>query len=123
MRFNVSVHPARIGLEVRAILRRGNLKRLLGGHSEPQNPLLAVMLQKAVAKNLGNFAGGEAPHHVHLPQTVLRGDIPLGKKQIVQIGRLDRGYAVPVANDRDPGGEARNFQLPSNWGRAERAME
>ena len=85
--------------------------------------MLAVVLEKVVAKNLGNFAGGEAPHHVHLPQAVLRGHISLGKKKIVEIRGLNGGHAVSVTNDCDPGGEAGNLHVPSSWGRAERAME
>ncbi len=116
MRFNVGVHPTRVGLEVGAILRRGDLKRLLGGDSESQNSLLAVVLEKGIAQNLGNFAGGEAPHHVHLPQTVLRGHVPLGKKKIVEICRFNRGYAVSVAHDRHPGGEAGHFDVSVQLG-------
>ena len=116
MRFDVSVHSPRIGFEVRAILCRGNLERFLRRHPQPQNPLLAVVLEKVIAKNLGNFAGGESPHHVHLPQTVLRGDIPLSKKEVVEICGLDRGYAVSVTNDRDPGGEAGNLHVSVQLG-------
>jgi hypothetical protein len=79
MRFDVSVHSPRIRLEVRAILCWGNLKRFLRRHLQPQNPLLTIMLEKGIAQNLGNFAGGEAPHHVHLPQAVLRSDVSLRK--------------------------------------------
>ena len=125
MRFDERVHPACIGFEVSAILRGGNLKRLLRGHSQAKNPLLAVVLEKGIAKKFGHFAGGEAPHHVHLPQTILRGHISLRKKEVVEICGLDCGYAMTVANDSDPGGEARNFQasVQLGQGRARHGIE
>ena len=116
MRFDISVYAPRIGLEVSAILRRRNLNRLPGGHSEPQNPLLPVVLEKFVAQNLGDFAGCESPHHVHLPQAVLRSHKSLRKKKIVKTGSINRRHAVLIADHRDSGGETGNLQGPVQLG-------
>ncbi len=125
MRCDECVHPTRIIFEVSAILRRRNLQRFLRGHLQPQNSLLTVVLEEGIAQNLGNFAGGEAPHHVHLPQTVLRCDIPLRKKEVVEICGLDGGHAVSVTNDCDPGGETGNLQpsVQLGQGRARHRIE
>ncbi len=91
VRLDVGIHATRIGLKVRAILRRSNLQRFLGGYSDPKNSLLAIMLKKIPSEDFRNLTGGEAPHNVHLPQTVLRGYISLGKEEILEAGRVDGG--------------------------------
>ena len=67
MRFDERVHSPSVSLEMRAILWRGNLERLASSDSKPQNSLLAVVLDKLAAQNLGNFSGGESSHDIHLP--------------------------------------------------------
>jgi hypothetical protein len=46
----------------------------------PQNSLLAVHLHRVFADDFRKFSGSGAPQHVHLPQPVLRGHIPLRKE-------------------------------------------
>ncbi len=93
-----------------ASLPRGNFNCLAGRYSEPQDPLLPVVRKKLVPQNLGNFAGGEAPHYVHLPQAVLRSHKSLRKEEIVEIRGLNRGHAVLIPNHGDFGGQTRDLQ-------------
>ena len=58
------------------------------------------------AEEFGEFAGGVAAQHIHLPEAVLSGDVALGEEQIVDVGCLDVGYAVGVAADGDGCGES-----------------
>ena len=68
---------------------------------ELQNPLHLVVLEERGAQNLRQLAVGIAPEGVHLPQTILGGHIALGHEEIVLCGRLNVGYSMSVAANRD----------------------
>src|SRR5258708_14027396 len=67
--------------------------------AKPKNSLLAIDLQRIFPENLGEFSRGEAPHDVHLPQPVLRRDVSLSKKHVLQGDSFDRRYPVPIARN------------------------
>src|SRR5260370_32284335 len=99
-----------VGLEMSAILVRRKLKRLLCGNSELQNSLLTIMLKKIGSENFRNFASGESPHDVHLPQAVLRGYVALRKEEILKARRINGGHAVSVPAHGHPRREAGNLR-------------
>ncbi len=75
----------------------------LGAHLE--QALNAVVVDETFAEDFGDLSGDVAPGHVHLPETVLGGDVALGGEEVVEIGGLDMRDSVLVAADGDFGGE------------------
>ncbi len=68
--------------------------------------------EDAVAKNLCKIASGETAGDVHLPKPVLRGDVALSSKQVIEICSVDMRDIVFVAPDRDCGLQACELDLP-----------
>src|ERR1700674_520420 len=100
MRLDVRVYASSISLEMRAILGRRNLYRLPGSGPQPQDSLLAVMLQVIAAEHFRQLSRCKTPHSIHLEQSVLRRHVTLGEKEIIEVGSIDCGHAVAIANDR-----------------------
>src|ERR1700682_2465971 len=100
MRLDVRVHAPRISLEMRVILGRSDLYRLPGSGPQPQDPLLAVMLQVIAAEHFRQLSRREPPHSIHLEQSILRRHVTLSEKEIIEVGGIDCGRTVGVANDR-----------------------
>ena len=101
MGVDIHIHAARVILELLAVARREKADSSFGKCTESQNSLLAVVLQRSVANDFGEFAAGSTPEYIHLKQAVLRRDIALGHKKISEARRFQRGYAVLVASDAD----------------------
>ena len=80
MRFEKRIYSASVSVKISPVARGDNLLRRFGCEPQPQNPLLAVHLHRVFADHFRKFSGSGAPHHVHLPQPVLRGDVSLRKK-------------------------------------------
>jgi hypothetical protein len=80
----------------------------IGGGSNEEGALEAIMGEEAGAKDLGEGAGGVAAERVHLPEAVLCGDEALGEKEVVERGGAEVGDAVSVALNGDGSGEAGN---------------
>ncbi len=78
----------------------------IGGGSNEEGALEAVVGEEAGAEDLGEGAGGVAAEGVHLPEAVLRGDEALGEEEVVERGGAEVGNAVGVALDGDWSGEA-----------------
>ena len=78
----------------------------VGGGSDEEGALEAVVCEEAGAKDFGEGAGGVAAEGVHLPEAVLSGDEALGEKEVVQGGGADMWDSVDVALDGDGSGEA-----------------
>ena len=109
MLVDVGIDPGGIGFKVSA------LSRIHAGHhafrnlTQAENALLAIILDVLRAENHGEIAGSEAPRHVHLPETVLRSDISLGKEEVAQVGSGDVRYAQRIVSDNyrsDESGQA-----------------
>ena len=85
MRDDECVHPARISLEEAAIARAAPwLRDFFAALAQAQNSLLAIELERVLANNFRQLSAASAPDHIHLPQPVLRRDISLREKQIVE---------------------------------------
>jgi hypothetical protein len=78
----------------------------VGGGSDEEGALEAVVREEAGAEDLGEGAGGVAAEGVHLPEAVLCGDEALGEEEVVERGGADVGDAVGIALDGDGSGEA-----------------
>ena len=95
---DVGGHAGRVRFQHGACFGAG--RRQAGGRGllQAQRAEEAVPIQRRLAHHLREAAGGPAPVHVHLPQPVLRGDVALGKEEVVQVGGFDVGDApvVPV---------------------------
>jgi hypothetical protein len=78
----------------------------VGGGSDEEGALEAIVGEKAGAEDLGEGAGGVAAKGVHLPEAVLCGDEALGEEEVVECGGAEVGDAVGVALDGDGSGEA-----------------
>ena len=124
MRFDVGVHAPRIGLEVGAILRRGNLKRLARRHSDPQNSLLAIMLEEIRRPESRKFRrrriAASCPSATSGPA---RSHIPGRRRDRRELAASMVGTPWPSRMTVTGAESPATFKLPSNWGRAERAIE
>jgi hypothetical protein len=78
----------------------------VGGGSDEESALEAVVCEEAGPEDFGEGAGGVAAEGVHLPEAILRGDEALGEEEVVERGSADVGDAVGVALDGDGSGEA-----------------
>jgi hypothetical protein len=91
--------------EVELIGREGG-DGAVGGGSDEEGALEAVVCEEAGAKDFGEGAGGVAAEGVHLPEAVLRGDKALGEEEVVERGGADVGDAVGITLNGDGSGEA-----------------
>ena len=76
----------------------------VGGGSDEEGALEAVVGEEAGAEDLGEGAGGVAAEGVHLPEAILRGDEALGEEEVVERGGAEVGDAVGVTLDGDGSG-------------------
>jgi hypothetical protein len=88
----------------------------VGGGSDEEGALEAVVGEEAGAEDLGEGAGGVAAEGVHLPEAVLCGDEALGEEEVVERGGAEVGDAVGVTLDGDGGGEAGDGDGPVELG-------
>jgi hypothetical protein len=73
----------------------------VGGGSDEEGSLEAVVRDEGGAEDFGEGAGGVAAEGVHLPEAVLCGDEALGEEEVVEVGGAEVGDAVGVALDGD----------------------
>jgi hypothetical protein len=78
----------------------------VGGGSNEEGALEAVVGEEAGAEDFGEGAGGVAAERVHLPEAILCGDEALGEEEVVECGGAEVRDAVGVALDGDGSGEA-----------------
>src|SRR2546426_3650935 len=81
------------GLEKRGIAVRGA--------AEPEGVKIPVSRKRPQTKNFGKLASREAPQQVHLPEAVLRHDVPLRLGEILDRCGANVRHAPAVAVDRD----------------------
>ena len=106
MRVDVGIDATRVVFKAHAIFWGEGFQSLAGGCAQSKDALFFVALQQIGTQDFREFSRGVAAHAVHLPETVLSGDITLGEEQVVEIGGFDGGDAVIVSNDRHRRGEA-----------------
>src|SRR5262245_2188796 len=99
MTFDKRVDPTRVSFEEGAISGREALHRFASGGAQPKDPLLAITLEKSGTGDFSHFSGSKASHDVHLPEAVLRRDVALGEKEVVETFRANRRDATGVADD------------------------
>jgi hypothetical protein len=87
---------------VRGELRDGPV----GGGTDLQGALEAVVLEHGGAEDFGELAGGVAAESIHLEEAILSGDEALCEDEVVDAGGADVGHAMGVALDGDGSGEA-----------------
>ncbi len=99
MRRDEGVHSGRVGFEDPFTF--GVITRpftIVHRASVPEQPGLTVAPDRLRAEDLGHAAFLVAAPQLHLPQPVLRHDVPLRKKQVVRVLRVDVRNAPSVAN-------------------------
>jgi len=103
---NEGVDAVGVGLELVELVRGEDGDGAVGGGSELEDALLAVVVDERGAEDLGECAGAVAAEGIHLEEAVGGGDVALGEEEVVEIGGVDGGDALGVAGDGDGGGEA-----------------
>ena len=106
MAVQVSVDPGGIGLEEGAQARREQTQALLGLAPEAQGAHQPVAGQGPAPHDLGQPAGAEPPHGVHLPQPVLGMDETEGESGVLFARRANGHHPVVVAQHLDRGRQA-----------------
>ena len=71
---------------------------------QPKTPGLAIRLQRRRPHDFGQLSGIQPAQDVHLPKTILCGDVPLHEKCILQIRRADVWLAERIerGGEREP---------------------
>jgi hypothetical protein len=108
MGINEGVDAAGIGLELMKLIGGENGDSAVGSGAELEDALLAIMLNKRRAKDLGELTGAVTTKGIHLEEPVRSSDEALGEEQIVKVGSVDRGNALGIASDGNRRGEARD---------------
>ena len=78
------VDAAGVEFEPVELIGRQGGEGAVGGGSELEGALGAVVRDHSGAEDFGEFAGGVAAEGVHLPEAVLRGDEALGDDEVVK---------------------------------------
>jgi hypothetical protein len=73
-----------VALEEMELIGGKGGKGAVGGGSDEERALEAVVGEEAGAEDLGEGAGGVAAEGVHLPEAVLCGDEALGEEEVVE---------------------------------------
>src|SRR5262245_55179331 len=94
-----------VGVYVGSFLDAGNLEGTPGSLAQAQNPLLAVVRNKFFAQDCRELSFRKAAHAVQLPQAVLGRNIPLSKKEIVQIFGFNGGHSTHISPDSHAAGQ------------------
>src|SRR4051812_23545143 len=90
------VDTARVSRKCGSIAGRQIGVRLFGDPAHSLLPHVAIALQKPRSHDFGQRACGETAQRVHLPETVLRSDIALQEKCVVQILSADVRLTVCI---------------------------
>src|ERR1700733_5957212 len=112
MRVDVGIYAARIVLKIAAVALGEPCGHALGCGPHLQYALHAIMLDQVFAQKLGQLASGHAARHIHLPETVLRGDVALRFKEIVEVCGFNMGHAMLISTHVDGGREPGQEHLP-----------
>ena len=89
VRGDEEIHTAGVGGESGAVGGRQGGVGIFGDPPQAHAARFAVGLQQIRAENLGQVPGGEAAQRIHLPEAVLRRDVALDEKRVVQAGGAD----------------------------------
>ena len=96
---DVTVDPLGVGLQRHPRLGVQLSQFLGGGAVPPQGANEAIGVQRGFTQYLGQPPGADAPRELHLPETILGVDVPLGEEEIVGVGGIDVGDAPTIADD------------------------
>ena len=103
---DVGVDAACIGFEKTLLVFGHGGRQALRSGSDLQHPLQLIVFHHPRSQQLGELAGGKAPRHIHLPQTVLGHDKALRFEQVVHGCGLDMRDAMGVPPYHVPGRRA-----------------
>lgn len=106
LRTNRCVDTAGVGLELVDLVGRQCMEGAIGGVTNTEGALEAVVLEVGRAEDFGELAGRVAADAVHLEEAVFGGDEALGEEEVVERCSADGGDAAGVAEDGDGGGKA-----------------
>ena len=79
---------------------------MLRGTVQTEPAMEAVNVERVLAEDLGQAAGGEAARQLHLPQAVLRVAEPLAEEGVERLASADVRNAPAIAHDLDRGAQA-----------------
>src|ERR1700722_6656367 len=99
MRFEEGIDPPDVGVEVRAIAGGNLFLRVFSGLPDAEYALFAIELDCGFTDYFGLVSSRGAPHHIHLPQAVLRGYVALSKEQVFEGCGFNRGNTMSIADD------------------------
>ena len=102
---DVGVDAVGVGLELVELVGGKDGDGAIGGGSELEDALFAIVLDEGGAEDFGEGAGAVAAEGVHLEEAVGGSDVTLGEEQVVEIGGVEGGDVLGVAGDGDGGGE------------------
>jgi hypothetical protein len=100
------VDSAGVDLEIVKLLFGNSRDGPVGGGTQLESSLDAVMLEEGRPEDLGQLTGGVPAEGVHLEEAILGGDEALGEDEVVERGGSDVGDAVGIALDSDRRGYA-----------------
>jgi hypothetical protein len=86
----------------------------VGGCTDLESTLKAVMRYEGGAEDLRKITGDIASKRIHLPETVLCSNEALSDDDVIEGSGADVGYAVAIALNGDRSGQARNGDVPVN---------
>jgi hypothetical protein len=106
--FDGGVDAAGVELEPAHLFGWKYGKGPVGGCTDLEGTLEAIVGEHTGTNDLGEVAGDVAAKGVHLPEAVLSSDVALSDDEIVERGGADVGYAMGIPLDGDWGRETSN---------------
>ena len=98
---DVGVHTACVDLEIVLVTVGEVLDRVFGEVTKSKNALLTIVRESGRAEDFAELAGRVAAREIHLPETILSGDIALREEEVVEIVSTDVRDALLIADDLD----------------------
>jgi hypothetical protein len=104
------VHSPGICLEKTLLLFGHGGCQALGRGPDLKHSLHFIVLYHARPQQFSQFACGEAPGHIHLPQAILGHHIALSFEQVIHACSLDVWNSMGIASHHYPSRESRQLQ-------------
>src|SRR6202000_3341669 len=105
------IYAPRIVLKIAAVALGEPCGHALSCSPHLQYALHTIMLDQFFAQKFGQLARGHAARHIHLPETILRSDVTLRFKEIVEVCGFNMRNAMLISAHVDGGGEPRQTHL------------
>ena len=97
MRIDEMIHAARVFHHHGALLRWKQFHVMIGDCFHAHAPGALVYSKRRRSEDFGKITGGKTPDAIHLPQSVLGGNVALQENGILPRSGYDMGHATSVA--------------------------